>query len=211
MKKSRSRPAKTKPANSSDTKAVANYYARLSEPAKSTLQKVRAAILSACPKATIETISYGIPTFKHNGGIVAIAAFKDHCSLFPMSYFVIDKFRTELSRFEVSKGTVRFPVDKPLSATLLKKIVKARLAQMAEKQKPNPLASQHQPFSTCNSQLKKPVILKRPKDAEGSQPRGLAPTQPPKRPKNPMEQMPIRDRLYHVYTSARIYCRGGCP
>jgi uncharacterized protein YdhG (YjbR/CyaY superfamily) len=122
-------------ASPADAKAAAAYYARLTEPAKSTLRKVRAAILSACPKDTIETISYGIPTFKHNGSIVAIAAFKDHCSLFPMSYFVIDKFRPQLTRFEISKGTVRFPIDKPLPATLLKKIVKARLTQMSEKTK----------------------------------------------------------------------------
>src|SRR3984957_20024961 len=121
-----------KPAND---QAVTNYFSHLPEPARTTLQSVRAAILSACPKSTIETLSYGIPTFKHNGSIVAIAAFKDHCSLFPMSYFVIDKFRTELERFEVSKGTVRFPIDKPLPAPLLKKIVKARLTQMSEKQK----------------------------------------------------------------------------
>jgi uncharacterized protein YdhG (YjbR/CyaY superfamily) len=100
--------------NSADSKtAVETYYGRLPEPAKSTLQTVRSAILSACPKPTTETISYGIPTFKHDGGICAIAAFKDHCSLFPMSYFVIDKFRTELARFEVS--------------------IKARLTQMSEK------------------------------------------------------------------------------
>src|SRR5580692_10608707 len=119
-----------KPAND---QAVTNYFSRLPEPARTTLQSVRAAILSACPKSTIETLSYGIPTFKHNGSIVAIAAFKDHCSLFPMSYFVIDKFRPQLSRFEVSKGTVRFPTDNPLPSSLLKKIVKARLTQMSEK------------------------------------------------------------------------------
>jgi uncharacterized protein YdhG (YjbR/CyaY superfamily) len=133
MKKSLHRPSQSK--NAADAKRAAAYYARLTEPAKSTLQKVRAAILSACPKGTIETISYGIPTFKHNGGIVAIAAFKDHCSLFPMSYFVIEKFRAQLSRFEISKGTVRFPLDKPLPAPLLKKMVKARLTQMSEKAK----------------------------------------------------------------------------
>ena len=98
-------------------------------------QTVRAAIFSACPKETIEAIGYGIPTFKHNGNICAIAAFKAHCSLFPMSGYILDKFTAELSRFEVSKGTVRFPVDKPLPAALIKKIIKARLAQMAEKQK----------------------------------------------------------------------------
>jgi uncharacterized protein YdhG (YjbR/CyaY superfamily) len=117
-----------------DKVRVADYFSRLPEPAKSTLQSVRAAILSACPKGAIETISYGIPTFKHNGGICAIAAFKDHCSLFPMSYFVIDKFRPQLTRFKISKGTVRFPIDKPLPTQLLKKIIKARLTQMSEKQ-----------------------------------------------------------------------------
>jgi uncharacterized protein YdhG (YjbR/CyaY superfamily) len=129
---------KKRTANPADATAVGNYYARLPEPARTTIQSVRAAILSACPKDTLETISYGIPTFKHNGGIIAIAAFKDHCSLFPMSYFVIDKFRAELARFEVSKGTVRFPTNKPLPAPLLKKIVKARLTQMSEKQKAKP-------------------------------------------------------------------------
>ncbi len=137
-KSSRRSPATKRKTNAADKTAVANYYARLTEPAKSTLQKVRAAILSACPKGTIETISYGIPTFKHNGGICAIAAFKDHCSLFPMSYFVMDKFRAELSHFEVSKGTVRFPTDQPIPAALLQKIVKSRLTQMAEKQKSKP-------------------------------------------------------------------------
>jgi uncharacterized protein YdhG (YjbR/CyaY superfamily) len=135
VKKSFDRTASAKrTAPPSDAKAVAAYFSRLSEPAKSTLQSVRAAILSACPKATIETISYGIPTFKYNSSICAIAAFKGHCSLFPMSGFILDKFHTELSKFEVSKGTVRFPSDKPLPTALIKKIVKARLAQMSEKQ-----------------------------------------------------------------------------
>jgi uncharacterized protein YdhG (YjbR/CyaY superfamily) len=132
MKKSTTKKPGTTPA---DAKAVAKYFSALTEPARTTLQSVRSAILSACPKGTTETISYGIPTFKHNGGIVGIAAFKDHCSLFPMSYFVINKFRPQLTRFEIAKGTIRFPIDKPLPASLLKKIVKARLAQMSEKAK----------------------------------------------------------------------------
>jgi len=133
MKKSTRSASPKSAAKPANDQAVTNYFSRLPEPARTTLQSVRAAILSACPKSTIETLSYGIPTFKHSGSILAIAAFKDHCSLFPMSYFVIDKFRPQLSRFEVSKGTVRFPIDKPLPAALLKKIVKARLTQMSEK------------------------------------------------------------------------------
>ena len=133
-KKSTTRTATKKPTSvPADAKAVAAYYARLPEPAKSTLQKLRTAILSACPKGTIETIRYGIPTFKHDSNICAIAAFKDHCSLFPMSGYILDKFQTELARYEVSKGTVRFPSDQPLPAPLLKKIVKARLIQIAAK------------------------------------------------------------------------------
>jgi uncharacterized protein YdhG (YjbR/CyaY superfamily) len=137
MKKSPNRIASPKRSarSSTDAQAMAKYFSRLPEPARTTLQSVRAAILSACPRETIETLSYGIPTFKHNGSICAIAAFKDHCSLFPMSYFVIDKFRPDLARFDVSKGTVRFPVDSPLPASLLKKIVKARLTQMSQKTK----------------------------------------------------------------------------
>jgi uncharacterized protein YdhG (YjbR/CyaY superfamily) len=144
MKKSPSRPTSKKRATNpaSDAKAVAAYFSRLPEPAKSTLQTVRSAILSACPKETIEAIGYGIPTFKHNGNICAIAAFKAHCSLFPMSGFILNKFQTELSKFEVSKGTVRFPIDQPLPAALIKKIITARLTQMSEKaatkQKSNP-------------------------------------------------------------------------
>jgi uncharacterized protein YdhG (YjbR/CyaY superfamily) len=137
MKKSpdKNRPTTKKPSTTpADGRAVAKYFSALPEPARTTLQEVRAAVLSACPKNTIETISYGIPTFKHNGGIVAIAAFKNHCSLFPMSYFVIDKFRPQLARFEISKGTIRFPLDKPLPTPLLKKIIKARLTQMSEKE-----------------------------------------------------------------------------
>jgi uncharacterized protein YdhG (YjbR/CyaY superfamily) len=138
VKKSSRRPASKIRMTLADDKSVVQYFSRLPEPAKSTLQTVRAAILSACPKDTTVALSYGIPTFKHNGSIVAIAAFKDHCSLFPMSYFVIDKFRADLARFDVSKGTVRFPTDKPLPAPLVRKIVKARLTQMSEKQKTKP-------------------------------------------------------------------------
>ena len=127
--------AASKKSSAPNPTAVSAYYARLPEPAKSTLQKVRAAILSACPKGTLETISYGIPTFKYNRSICAIAAFKNHCSLFPMSGFILDKFHAELSSFEVSKGTVRFPIDKPLPDPLLKKIINARLTQISEKQK----------------------------------------------------------------------------
>ena len=112
---------------------VKHYFSQIPEPARTTLQKVRKAVLSAAPKGTTESISYGIPTFKHNGSIVAIAAFTNHCSFFPMGYAVIEQFKRELARYDVSKGTIRFPIDRPLPATLVRKMVKARLALKAKK------------------------------------------------------------------------------
>jgi uncharacterized protein YdhG (YjbR/CyaY superfamily) len=112
---------------------IDEYLAVVPEPARTTLEKMRAMIRSAVPEAT-EGISYRMPTFKYRGrGLVAIAAFKDHCSLFPMSGSVIDKFQEELERFHTSKGTLQFPVDKPLPAMLVKKIIKARIAEIEKK------------------------------------------------------------------------------
>ena len=127
MKKSRS--AKHVSARSSSApKDIDEYLAGIPEPARSTLDKVRAAIRSAAPAETTEAISYGIPTFKYKGSLIAFAAFSNHCSLFPMSGSVIEMFKDELKAFQTSKGTIRFPMDKPLSAALLKKMVKARVA-----------------------------------------------------------------------------------
>ena len=115
-------------------KTVEDYLARVPEPARSTLMKVRAAILSAAPPDATEAISYGIPTVKYKGSLLAFAAFSNHCSLFPMSYAVIKSLHNELRNFEVAKGTIRFPLDKPMSAALLRKFVKARIAEKERKQ-----------------------------------------------------------------------------
>jgi len=114
---------------------IDEYLAVVPEPARTTLEKMRAAIRSAVPEAA-EGISYGMPTFKYRGkGLVAIAAFKKHCSLFPMSGAVIEKFKDELEGFHTSKGTLQFPAEKPLSAALMKKIIKARMAEIEAKLK----------------------------------------------------------------------------
>ncbi len=113
-------------------KNVDDYLAGVPEPARSTLNKVRAAIRSAVPPEATEAISYGIPTFKYKGSLVWFAAFSDHCSLFPTAS-VIEAFKNELKDFHTSKGTIRFPVDKPLPAALVKKLVKARIAQNEHK------------------------------------------------------------------------------
>jgi uncharacterized protein YdhG (YjbR/CyaY superfamily) len=115
-------------------KTVDAYLARVPQPARGTLNKIRAAIRSAAPREAIETISYGIPAFKYNGVLVWFAAFSDHCSLFPTAA-VIETFKNELKGFSISKGTIQFPTDKPLPAALVKKMVKARVAQIQSKKR----------------------------------------------------------------------------
>ena len=115
-------------------KTVDEYLARLPEPARSTLQKIRAAIRSAVPAEATEAISYRMPAFKYKGVLMWYAAFADHCSLFPGAS-VIAAFKNELKGYAVSKGTIRFPTDKPLPGALVKKLVKARLAENERKKR----------------------------------------------------------------------------
>jgi len=113
--------------------AVEAYLARVPEPARTTLEKVRAAIRSTAPKEATECISYGMPAFRYNGALVGYAAFKDHCSFFPMSAALLDTMKDDLTAYRTSKGTLQFPLDKPLRAALLKKMVKARVADNDKK------------------------------------------------------------------------------
>jgi uncharacterized protein YdhG (YjbR/CyaY superfamily) len=115
-------------------KNVDEYLAGVPEPARGTLNKIRAAIRSAAPPEATEAISYGMPAFKYNGVLVWFAAFSNHCSLFPTAA-VIDAFKNELKSFSTSKGTIHFPTDKPLPTALVKKLVKARVAQIDSKKR----------------------------------------------------------------------------
>ena len=110
--------------------AVDAYLADVAEPARSMLMKMRAAIRAAVPKETTETISYRMPAFKHKKVLVWFGAFKDHCSLFPTAV-VIEEFKEELESMGLttSKGTVHFPLERPLPTALIKKLVKARVEQ----------------------------------------------------------------------------------
>jgi uncharacterized protein YdhG (YjbR/CyaY superfamily) len=102
------------------------YLAATPEPARTMLIKMRAAVRSALPAEATEVISYKIPAFKLKTIMVWFAAFQDHCSLFPTAA-VLDQFKTELAGYKTSKGTVQFPLDKPLPVALIKKLVNARL------------------------------------------------------------------------------------
>ena len=132
MKKAKSRDRGSAAQGSAVPKDVDEYLAGVPEPARTTLQKIRAAIRSVVPPETTETISYRIPAFKYKGVLVWFAAFSDHCSLFPTAA-VIEAFKNELKGFSTSKGTIHFPTDKPLPSALVKKLVKARIAQIERK------------------------------------------------------------------------------
>ena len=110
-------------------KDVDEYLAAVPEPAHSTLQKVRKMIRAAAPAEATEAISYGMPAFRYKGALVGYAAFSKHCSFFPMSAALVAEFADELKGYQTSKGTIQFPMDKPLPAALVKKMVKARVAQ----------------------------------------------------------------------------------
>jgi uncharacterized protein YdhG (YjbR/CyaY superfamily) len=114
---------------------VDKYLAKVPHPARTTLQKIRTVIRSAAPREATEAISYGIPAFKYNGMLVAYAAFANHCSFFPASADLLKEFAEDLKDYPCSKGTIRFAVDKPLPAALVKKLVKARVAKNEAKLK----------------------------------------------------------------------------
>lgn len=133
MKKAKSGNRRAAARASGAPKNIDEYLARVPEPARTALNKMRAAIRSVVPSEATETISYRIPAFKHNGVLVWFAAFSDHCSLFPTAS-VIENFKNELKGFTTSKGTIQFPINKPLPTALIKKLVKARV-QNASKNK----------------------------------------------------------------------------
>ncbi len=121
--------ARVSSAKRDSVNTVDKYFAAVPEPARNTLEKLRLVIRSAVPKDATEVISYRIPAFRLKKIIVWYAAFTGHCSLFPTAA-VIDKFKDELKSYTISKGTIQFPLGKPLPSALIKRIVKARLAQL---------------------------------------------------------------------------------
>ncbi len=125
------KPAAARPAGKAGPlpKTVDEYLANVPEPARTTLGKVRAAILSALPPGAIETISYRIPAYKYKGLLVGFAAFTSHCTFALMSKPLIEAFAAELADYDTADSIVRFPHHKPLPAALVKKLVKARAVE----------------------------------------------------------------------------------
>lgn len=112
--------------------AVDAYLAKVKPGFRSALQKLRKDIRAAAPAAT-EGLAWGMPSFRLRVWLVCYAAFKDHCSFFPMSVAVMEGHAAKLKGFTTTKGTIHFAPDKPLPAALVRSIVKARIAEAAGK------------------------------------------------------------------------------
>lgn len=110
---------------------VEAYLAALPGDARRALERLRETIRSVVPEAT-EVISYQMPAFRYEGRmLVWYAGFKDHCSLFPASAGVRERLGDKLQPYLSGKGTIRFTPEKPLPASLVRRIVKVRIAENA--------------------------------------------------------------------------------
>jgi uncharacterized protein YdhG (YjbR/CyaY superfamily) len=109
-------------------KSIDGYLSRLSADKRASLQKLRKMIRAAAPKAT-ECISYSLPAFRHEGKVLVwFGAGANHCSFYPGAH-PIAAHKSDLKKYETSKGTVRFSPERPLPAALVRKLVKARIAE----------------------------------------------------------------------------------
>ncbi len=116
-------------------KSVDDYIAAQPESARAVLERVRAAIRDALPKAA-ETISYNMPTYKMGDeAVIHFAAWKKHFSLYPASAKLLGDFRKELATATINKSTIRFSLAEPVPATLIGRIAKYRVKELAERAK----------------------------------------------------------------------------
>ena len=116
-------------------KTIDEYLAILSDDKRAALEKLRRTIRAAAPKAE-ECISYQLPAFRLNGKLlVCFRAAAKHCAFHPMSATTVAAHKDELEGYDTSKGTIRFPADKPLPVALVQKLVKARIAENAGRSK----------------------------------------------------------------------------
>ena len=109
-----------------------DYLAALPPDQRAALQKMRQTIHAAAPQAE-EYIGYGLAAFRQDGPLVALGAAGGHCGFYPMTGHTVADFAAELKGYSTSKGAIRFAAEKPLPAALVRKIVKARLAENAAK------------------------------------------------------------------------------
>ena len=116
-------------------KTVAAYIAGFPTPVRSVLKRVRSILRKAIPAAE-ETISYQIPAYKlHGRPVLYFAAWKEHYSLYPSNTRLVAAFKDELSRYELAKGTIRFPLSEPVPARLIERLAKFRAKEVMEAEK----------------------------------------------------------------------------
>ena len=115
-------------------RTIDDYLAAVDNDKRPALEKLRKTIRAAAPKAE-ECISYQLAAFRQDGMLVAFGATQNHCAFYLMSSTTVEEHKDELKDYDTSKGTIRFRPDKPLPATLVRKLVKARLAENAARKR----------------------------------------------------------------------------
>src|SRR5436853_2085257 len=119
-------------------RTIDEYLAGVGAHQQIALEKLRKTVRAVAPKAE-ECISYGIPAFRLNGrSLVFFGAWANHCAFYPGSSATLKKFRNELRDFQTSKGTIRFSPGNPLPVPLVRKLVKARIAENNNKNRSKP-------------------------------------------------------------------------
>lgn len=116
------------PGDRNPPNTVDDYLAGIPEPFRNALEHLRAIIREEAPDA-VETIGYGIPTYKLDGNLVHFAAFKNHMSFFPGSTTHTEALKEELTGFKLAKGTIQFTLGKPLPDDLVRRIIRLRIAE----------------------------------------------------------------------------------
>jgi uncharacterized protein YdhG (YjbR/CyaY superfamily) len=113
-------------------KTIDEYLAAVSDHQRVALEKLRKTIRAAAPQAE-ECISYGVPAFRQDGMLVGFGATASHCSFFLMNGSTVEAHKDELKNYDTSKGTIRFPANKPLPVALVRNVVKARIAENSDR------------------------------------------------------------------------------
>ena len=119
--------------NTAPVNTVEDYLSSFPSTVKTLLEKVRKTITTAAPDAE-EVLSYHMPAYKYYGMLVYFAAHKNHIGFYPFTS-AVEAFKKELSAYEGAKGSVKFPIGKPLPLSLITKIVKFRVKENLEKAK----------------------------------------------------------------------------
>lgn len=141
-------------------KTTDEYLAAVSDDKRAALLSLRKAIKAAAPDAE-EIISYGVPAFRQDGMLVSFGAAAKHCAFYVMSATALDGFKAELAGYDTSKGAIRFQPDTPLPATLVRKLVKARLAENAAARAKTPTKTKTKPETKTKTKTKPKTAARR--------------------------------------------------